>query len=68
VQDQQEEITALLVEVIGFVIWDRQTMIRPFETKVKTIEDDIAENLTKMHDLIDAFRTLGKTDKGLLRS
>lgn len=25
--------TALVVAVIGFAIWDRRTMIRPFETK-----------------------------------
>lgn len=55
--------TALVVAVIGFAIWDRRTMIRPFETKVKKIEDDIAENRTKLHNMLDAFRTLGKTDE-----
>lgn len=55
--------TALVVAVIGFAIWDRRTMIRPFETKVKKIEDEITENRTKLNDLLNAFKTLGKTDK-----
>ncbi|MDI6703105.1 MAG: hypothetical protein QME40_00235 [bacterium] len=28
----------ITVSTIGFAIWDRRTMIRPFETKVKGIE------------------------------
>lgn len=32
---------------IWFALWDRRTMIRPFEDKVKKIEDDISENRTK---------------------
>lgn len=55
--------TALVVAVIGFAIWDRRTMIRPFEVKVKKIEDEITENRTKLNDLLNAFKTLGKTDK-----
>ena len=48
---------------IWFALWDRRTMIRPFEDKVKKIEDDIAANRTKLHTLIDAFRSLSKTDE-----
>jgi len=29
--------TALVIAVFGFAIWDRRTMIRPFETKVSTV-------------------------------
>ncbi len=55
--------TALVVAVIGFAIWDRRTMIKPFEVKVKKIEDEITENRAKLHDLLGAFKSLGKTDK-----
>jgi len=55
--------TALVVAVIGFAIWDRRTMTRPFEVKVKKIEDEITENRIKLNDLLNAFKTLGKTDK-----
>ncbi|MBM4055826.1 MAG: hypothetical protein FJ264_14425 [Planctomycetes bacterium] len=48
---------------IWFALWDRRTMIRPFEDKVKKIEDDIAANRNKLHTLIEAFRTLSKTDE-----
>ncbi|MBI3600783.1 MAG: hypothetical protein HY097_09115 [Nitrospinae bacterium] len=54
--------TALVAAVIGFAIWDRRTMIRPFETKVKEIEDEIGGNRTKLHSLLDALRTLSETD------
>ena len=55
--------TALVVAVIGFAVWDRRTMVRPFEAKVKKIEDDIAENRSKLHSLIEAFKDLSKTDE-----
>src|SRR3990167_3066379 len=51
---------ALCGGTIWFALWDRRTMIRPFEDKVKKIEDDIAGNRTKLHTLIDAFKTLSK--------
>lgn len=48
---------------IWFALWDRRTMIRPFEDKVKKTEDDIAENRNKLHTLLEAFRSLSKTDE-----
>ena len=54
---------ALCGGTIWFALWDRRTMIRPFEDKVKKIEDDIAGNRTKLHTLIEAFRSLSKTDE-----
>ena len=47
---------------IWFALWDRRTMIKPFEDRVRNIEGDIAENRSKLHSFIDAFRTLSKTD------
>ncbi|UCH97224.1 MAG: hypothetical protein JSV88_10340 [Candidatus Aminicenantes bacterium] len=35
---------AMTVITIGFALWDRKTMIRPFETKVKEMEKEIAAN------------------------
>jgi len=57
--------TAIVTVTIGFAIWDRRTMIRPFEFKVKAIEDEIAENRSKLHSLIEAFRSLSKTDSNV---
>ncbi len=33
--------TAITATTIGFAVWDRRTMVRPFETKVKQIEERI---------------------------
>ncbi len=55
--------TALVVAIIGFAIWDRRTMIRPFENKVKDIENEIAQNRNKLHSLIETLRELSKTDE-----
>ncbi len=71
---QFDRITHIMLGILGafvmlfggtiwFALWDRRTMIRPFETKVKEIEGEIAENRTKLHALIDSFRTLSKTDE-----
>ncbi len=57
--------TAIVAVTIGFAIWDRRTMIRPFEFKVKAIEDEIAENRSKLHSLIEALRSLSKTDSNV---
>ncbi len=35
----------MLSATIGFAIWDRRTMIRPFETKVSELDKRIAGNL-----------------------
>lgn len=48
---------------IWFALWDRRSMIRPFENKVEKIEEDIAENRNKLHTLIETFKTLSKTDE-----
>ena len=48
---------------IWFALWYRRTMIKPFEDRVRNIEGDIAENRSKLHSFIDAFRTLSKTDE-----
>ncbi|ODS33087.1 MAG: hypothetical protein SCARUB_01786 [Candidatus Scalindua rubra] len=53
---------AMFGGTIWFALWDRRTMIRPFEDKVRNIEGEIAENRSKLHSLIDALRTLSKTD------
>ena len=55
--------TAIVVSVIGFAIWDRRTMIRPFETKVKSIEEEISEMHGRQKGLIEAFQILGRRDE-----
>ena len=52
---------AIVAVAIGFAIWDRRTMIRPFEDKVKKLEQDT----DKLHRLIDALKKLAKQDPKL---
>jgi len=43
--------TALVVCIIGFALWDRRTMIRPFEDKVKVIEKRLDANEDAIKEL-----------------
>ncbi|MFH1005477.1 MAG: hypothetical protein V1781_08320 [Bacteroidota bacterium] len=60
---------AITASTIGFAIWDRRTMIRPFETKVKEIESSmenirslIEDQIKKTSQSIHVWRELAKTD------
>uniref|UniRef100_A0A7C4RTE9 Uncharacterized protein n=1 Tax=Desulfatirhabdium butyrativorans TaxID=340467 RepID=A0A7C4RTE9_9BACT len=56
---------AIVAIAIGFAIWDRRSMIRPFETKTRAIEEEIAKNEDKLHRLLEALRELAKKDAEL---
>lgn len=53
---------AIVAVTIGFAIWDRRSMIRPFESKVKAIEDEISNNRQRLHALFEALRALSLQD------
>jgi len=46
----------LVAVTIGFAVWDRRTMIRPFESKVKEIEEG------KIERIISALRGIADDD------
>lgn len=48
---------------IGFALWDRRTMIRPFETKTAEIDGRINKNEEKMGNLLAAIREYAAKDK-----
>ncbi len=50
---------------IGFAIWDRRSMIRPFETKVREIELDLGLEKGKVENLIFSLRELAKTNEDI---
>ncbi len=54
--------SAITAVTIGFALWDRRTMIRPFEDKVKSMEKDTLENKEKVQRLIETLRELAKED------
>ncbi len=59
--------SAITAVTIGFALWDRRTMIRPFEDKVKSMEKDILENKEKVQKLIETLRELAKEDEKVAR-
>lgn len=54
--------TALVVAIIGFALWDRRTMIRPFERTVRSLEEDLSTNRQRVEALLEALRSLGQRD------
>ncbi|MEW6687413.1 MAG: hypothetical protein AB1393_14610 [Candidatus Edwardsbacteria bacterium] len=55
--------TAITVSTISFAIWDRRSMIRPFELKTQAIEQRIKElDEGKLEKLILSLRDLAKVD------
>jgi len=53
---------ALTSVTIGFAIWDRRTMIRPFEEKMKKVEKDMDIEKEKVESLILSLRELARKD------
>lgn len=53
----------MLTVTISFALWDRRTMIRPFETKVAEIDARINKNEEKYGRLLAAIKEYAATDK-----
>jgi hypothetical protein len=53
---------AITAVTIGFAIWDRRSMIRPFESKIKEIENNIDLKGTNVEKILSSLRELAKTD------
>ncbi len=54
--------TVLVAAIIGFALWDRRTMIRPFERTVKSLDEDLSTNRQRVEALLEALRSLGQRD------
>ncbi len=55
--------TLMFVSILGFAIWDRRTMVRPFADKVKSLEDDLSTKSHRLDVILDALRSLGQRDE-----
>ena len=62
----------IVAVTIGFAIWDRRTMIRPFETKIKAMESQLSDvavrvaeeyDTEKLNRLIAAMKKCAGTNK-----
>ncbi len=54
---------AMTTATIGFALWDRKTMIRPFETKVSELENRITGNSEKYEKLISFLKEYASKNK-----
>lgn len=52
----------IVIFTIGFALWDRKTMTRPLENRLKVVEEEIAQNRPRLHSLVEALRALSKDD------
>ena len=56
---------ALTSVTIGFAIWDRRTMIRPFEEKMKKVDKELDIEKEKVESLILSLRELARKDSNV---
>ena len=56
---------SVVAVAIGFAIWDRRTMIRPFEDRTREIEEKISIDHKKLHDMIEILKKYASQDKKL---
>ncbi len=56
---------AIVAVSIGFAIWDRRTMVRPFEDKMKKIEDDIVSDRKRLERLFEVLRNYARNHPDL---
>ena len=57
--------TVLVASTISFALWDRRTMMRPLEGRVKSLEEDFALNQPRTQALLEALRNLSQRDPEL---
>ncbi len=55
--------TLMFVSILGFAVWDRRTMVRPFADKVRSLEDDLSTKGRRLDVILDAIRSLGQRDE-----
>ena len=54
---------AITVGTISFALWDRRTMIRPFESKVAELDKRITDNKEKYEILIPVLKDYASKNK-----
>ncbi|GAB4453005.1 MAG: hypothetical protein OHK0036_15440 [Bacteroidia bacterium] len=60
-------ITGMLA-IVGFILWDRRTYIKPFEARAKEIEstlEDIKKDRNLLYKLLDILKEKSKTDEDI---
>ncbi|MBF0629253.1 MAG: hypothetical protein HQL91_13640 [Magnetococcales bacterium] len=58
-------LLGIITAFIGFILWDRRTMMKPFEEKLKANHEKLQENATLLDHLLLALRDLAREDQKL---
>jgi len=61
-ENQFYVIISAMLMLVGFILWDRRTFIKPFDLKVKDVETAMNSEKAKMENLVSALRELAKND------
>jgi nitrate reductase assembly molybdenum cofactor insertion protein NarJ len=59
---------AITVGTISFALWDRRTMVRPFESKVAEMDNKITDNKDKYESLISVLKDYASKNKNFAES
>ncbi len=57
-----------IIAIVGFILWDRRTYLKPFEAKAKEIEntiDEIKKDRNLLYKLLDILKEKSKTDQDI---
>lgn len=57
-----------IIALVGFILWDRRTFLKPFESKAKEIDatlDDIKKDSRTLNKLIEALKEKSQQDEHL---
>lgn len=67
-------IILLIVSLFGYIVWDRRTALRPLETRLAQLEQDLERDLQLRHEqgslptrLLNALRDLAQEDEKVAR-
>ena len=55
--------TLMFVSILGFAVWDRRTLVRPFADKVNSLEEDLSTKGHRLDVVLEALRSLGQRDE-----
>jgi hypothetical protein len=59
-------LIGLIVSLIAFVLWDRLATMRPVETRLKDVENELTRlDASRLERMVQALRELSKTDDRL---
>jgi hypothetical protein len=65
-------LVLLIVSLFGYIVWDRRTALRPLESRLARLEQDLERDLQLRHEegslltrLLKALRELAREDERL---